>query len=143
MDISDENRVIRQELRDDPIIKNLLERMPDEVKESFSEAQLSHLKVALGARSWGKHAVDFRSTVKFFRYRYYYVFVAGRNRREMSRKEKQISLLIQSAILTGFIGISTLFGLLLLYLLKSALGIDLFSGFSLGIWDWFKETFLN
>lgn len=37
---------------------------------------------------------------------------------------------------------SVLTGLLLLYLLKSALGIDLVPGFSLGIWGWFKDVFL-
>jgi hypothetical protein len=30
-------------------------------------------------------------------------------------------------------------GLLLLYLVKSALGIDLFDGYSFGIWHWFKS----
>ena len=33
---------------------------------------------------------------------------------------------------------STLFGILVLYLIKSALGIDIFKGFSFGVWDWFK-----
>jgi hypothetical protein len=28
----------------------------------------------------------------------------------------------------------------ILYLLKSALGINLFPGFSLGLWDWFKQS---
>ena len=38
---------------------------------------------------------------------------------------------------------STLLGLLILYLVKSALGIDLVPGFSLGTWGWFKGEFLN
>jgi hypothetical protein len=29
-------------------------------------------------------------------------------------------------------------GILVLYLVKSALGINLIEGFSFGIWDWFK-----
>ncbi|MAF88801.1 MAG: 3-phosphoshikimate 1-carboxyvinyltransferase, partial [Pseudomonas sp.] len=28
----------------------------------------------------------------------------------------------------------------ILYVLKSALGINLFPGFSLGLWDWLKES---
>jgi hypothetical protein len=29
----------------------------------------------------------------------------------------------------------------LLYILKTALGINLFEGFSLGLWGWLKQTF--
>jgi hypothetical protein len=29
--------------------------------------------------------------------------------------------------------------LIVLYLIKSALGINLFEGFSLGLWDWLKS----
>lgn len=129
-------------LKHDPALKHLLSRMPEEIAESFNEEQLANLKVALGARSWGKHAIDFRSTITFFSHRYYYVFVAGRNRREMTRAEKRLGLLIQSALLTGFLVISTLIGVLVLYLVKSALGIDIFPNFSFGVWAWFKETFL-
>lgn len=32
---------------------------------------------------------------------------------------------------------------LVLYLVKSALGIDLVPGFSLGVWGWFKGAFLS
>ena len=32
---------------------------------------------------------------------------------------------------------------LVLYLVKSALGIDLVPGFSLGVWGWFKGVFLS
>ena len=42
-----------------------------------------------------------------------------------------------------FITFSVLSGLLILYLIKSALGINLFENFSLGIWSWFKANILN
>jgi len=35
-----------------------------------------------------------------------------------------------------FLCVSLLVGLVLLYILKSWLGINLFEGFSLGLWDW-------
>ena len=35
-----------------------------------------------------------------------------------------------------FLALCTLLGLLALYIAKSAAGIDLFPGFSLGIWGW-------
>lgn len=143
IDLENDNKTIRAELRNDPTLKSLLERMPDEVKESFTEVQLSNLKIALAARSWGKHAIDFRSTVSFFSHRYYYVFLAGRNRRELTRSEKRMGMIIQSVLLTIFVSFCTLLGLLVLYLAKSALGIDMFPDFSLGIWSWFKENILG
>lgn len=126
------------DIRQDGAIQKLLERMPPAVQQSFTEEQLAHLRVALGARQWGRHKLDWRGTLGFGRWRYYYVVVAGRNLRDGAR-QGQLSLLMQSLLLSLLVVICTLFGLLLLYLLKSALGIDLFDDFSLGIWDWFRQ----
>lgn len=125
----------------DPAVKSLLDRMPSEVASSFTEEQLSHLHSALGARSWKKHSVDIRSTfpIPFAKSRIYFVLLMGRNRRELTRREKQISAFTFALFIAAFIGASTLFGLLVLYLIKSALGINLFKGFSLGIWGWFQN----
>lgn len=142
-DLEKENNQARRSLREDPTIISLLSRMPEAVQNSFTEEQLANLRVALGARSWGKHKIDFRSTISFFSYRYYYVFVAGRNRRELSRAEKRKGLLIQSILMSTFLVFCSMLGLLVLYLVKSALGIDLFPNFSLGIWSWFKENVLS
>jgi len=141
MNFEEKNQQIRDGLKRDSGLKKLLERMPIEVQDSFTEEQLANLKIAVSARSWGKHAVDFRSTIKFFRYRYYYVFVAGRNLRELSRAEKRLSLLVQACFLTIFLSFCAALGVLVLYLVKSALGIDIFPNFSFGVWDWFKSLF--
>lgn len=130
------------DIRQDPVITELLGRFPSEVSASFSDTQLSHLKDVMGARNWGEHKVDIRSSFRLWRYRYYFVFVAGRNRRAMTAKEKMIDNFLTTAIITGTITISVLAGLLTLYLIKSALGIDIFPNYSFGIWHWFKETFL-
>ena len=61
----------------------------------------------------------------------------------MTRAEKARGLFIQSVLLTVFLSFSALLGLVVLYLIKSAMGIDLFPNFSLGIWSWFKENILN
>ena len=140
--LNEENLQAREKLKRDVSLTKLLDRMPKNVQDSFSEEQLSYLKVAIGARTWGSHAIDVRSTIKFFRYRYYYVFVAGRNRRELTRKEKQIALAIHTCIVTLFLIMCSLLGVLVLYLIKSAMGIDIFPNFSFGVWGWFKETFL-
>ena len=125
-------------LSEDPAIRSLLNRMPQGVQNSFSEEQLSHLKIAIGARQWGSHKVDCRGVVRLFKYRYYFVLLAGRNRRQLSATEKKASAIAQATVVTlGFFIV-----LLFIYLLKSALGINLFEGFSLGIWSYVKSLFL-
>ena len=129
------------DIRQDPGLQKLLSRMPAEVGASFSEQQLSHLRVALGARQWGKHQIDVRGTLRIFHWRYYYVLVAGRNLRDGQRSQQQWSRLMLAVVISMLLIGSTALGLLVLYLVKSALGIDLFEGFSLGIWSWFKAMF--
>jgi len=120
----------------------LMKRLPDELQDSFSQEQIDALKVAFGARKWGKHPVDIRGTINIWTWRYYFVFLMGRNQRSLSRRERQISLITKTFFTLMFLLFSTLLGLLVIYLIKSAAGIDLFPGFSLGIWGWFKGTFL-
>jgi len=137
------NATSSHNIRNNPVIKNLLAKMPKNIANSFNDEQLTHLMTSIGSRSWGNHTVDKRGTFKLplYKWRFYYVLLLGRNHRELSRNEKKISLISAAIFSTMLLTVSALFGLLVLYLLKSALGIDLFSGFSLGIWDWFKELF--
>ena len=128
-------------LQHDPAIRSLLERMPKNIQTTFTDEQLTHLKIAIGARQWGNHAVDCRGVIKLFKYRYYYVFLAGRNRRELSAKEQKIARFTQAFILSIAIIFIILFTFLVLYLIKSALGIDIFEGYSFGVWSWFKGLF--
>ncbi|WP_371742362.1 hypothetical protein [Aestuariibacter sp. A3R04] len=125
---------------EDPALNRLLQRMPPEVAKSFTEEQLSHLHSVLGARSWKKHSLDIRSTfpVPFVKRRIYFVLLMGRNRRDLTRQEKQISAFTFALVIMAFITISTFFGLMVLYLVKWKLGIDLFpeSNFKLGHWFW-------
>jgi hypothetical protein len=129
------------DIHQDPVITRLLEKMPNKVASSFNEEQLSHLRNAIGAREWGKHKLDVRGTVKFFKWRYYYVILAGRNRRSLSEKEVRVARVLTASIVTTFITFAVLLGLIIIYLIKSALGINLIDGWSLGLWTWFKETF--
>lgn len=132
--------ITEKNIKNNPVIKNLLARMPQSIADSFNDEQLTNLMTAIGSRSWGSHAVDKRGTFKIplYKWRFYYVLLLGRNYRELSRKEKQFSLINVAIFSTLFLIFSASVGLLVLYLIKSALGIDLFSGFSLGIWHWFK-----
>ena len=128
-------------LQQDPAIRSLLNRMPKSIQTTFTDDQLAHLKIAIGARQWGNHAVDCRGVIKLFKYRYYYVVLAGRNKRELSAKEQRIAKLGQALVLSVVLTLSVLLMLLITYLVKSALGIDIFEGYSFGIWSWFKGLF--
>ena len=132
-----------RDIKNDPVISRLLEKMPDKVADSFNEEQLSHIRNAIGAREWGKHKLDIRGTIKFFKWRYYYVGLAGRNRRSLSDAEVRFAALVNAAFFAAFLLVSILLGLIVLYLIKSALGINLIDGWSLGLWGWFKSNILN
>ena len=129
----------RMNIRNDPFITEMMQRLPSSERNSFSDGQLVSLKTAFGARTWGIHPVDLRWTIKLWRKRYYFVFVAGVNRRPLSRRQQELARVGKAFLMTGVFGFAMLLGLLFLYLLKSAAGIDLDPDSSLEIWDWFKE----
>jgi hypothetical protein len=130
-------------IRNDPDIMKLLSRLPDETAISLTDRQLSHLKVAVGSGGYRKHKIDCRGTipVPFYPSRVYFVLLMGRNVRAVTRGEKSIALMTTLFLTILFLSLSTLLGLMLLYILKSALGINLFEGFSLGLWGWLKQAF--
>ena len=127
----------------DPVITKLLDKVPADMRGSFTDEQLVALKVALGGRTWGAHAVDARWTLKWWRWQYYFVVLAGRNRRVLTDREVRIQRFSMALFLTVFLLFAAAVGILVLYLIKSALGIDLIPGYSFGVWDWFKEEFLK
>ena len=128
------------QIKEEPSVRKLLSRMPSDVADSFSDDQLIHLKVALGSRQWGLHKIDFRGTFlfPFVSSKFYCVFLMGKNHRNLSRSEKTISALMLSLFTSFFILICVMLGVLVLYLIKSVLGIDVIQGFSFGVWGWFK-----
>ena len=129
-------------MQNDSFINGLKERLPDDLKDSFTQEQLAALKIAFGARKWGQHPIDLRGTLKFWRWRYYYVLLAGRNKRDLSRREQDLSRIATAFAVASFLLFATLLGLVVLYLIKSALGIDIFPNYSFGLWGWFKTQFL-
>lgn len=132
----------KNDIRQEPAIQNILSRMPSKVADSYTDLQLIHLKTAIGSRSWGKHPVDLRGTLTypFARWHIYYVILFGRNRRQLSAREKQLSAFMTALMILLFLLASTAMGLLVLYLAKSYAGIDIFPNFSLGIWSYFKDN---
>ena len=124
-------------IRKDPDIISLLSRLPQETASLLTDTQLSHLKVAIGSGQYRKHKVGLRGTlpVPFFTYRIYFVLLMGRNIRSLSRQEKSIAVTSMLLLTVIFLVFSTTLGLVIIYVLKSALGINLLEGYSLGLWD--------
>jgi hypothetical protein len=128
-------------IRKDPDIMSLLSRLPVETAAVFTDIQLSHLKVAIGSGQYRKHKVDMRGTIPlpFFPSRIYFVLLMGRNVRSLSRQEKSIAVTTMLLLTVIFLVFSSALGLVIIYILKSALGINLLEGYSLGLWDWIKN----
>ncbi len=140
-----------EDIRTDPFVLGLLKKIPKEERCSFTSEQLQALKIALSGRRWGRHSLDIRGSFGFWTWRYYYVVIGGRERRLLSPREEHIHRMTNAFFLILFLSFSTVVGLLLLYLVKSALGIDLFPGSHLEIipgydgstWKWFQEKLLS
>lgn len=124
-------------------VKKLLSGMEKSVADSFTYEQRKALQKSITTQDWRQHNVDFRPTLAlpFLPWSFYLVFLVGVNRRGLLPAERFIAF-------TMFLFIVFIIGLLvvgcafvLLYLLKSWLGIDLFPNESLGIWDKFKSYF--
>ncbi|TWI53177.1 hypothetical protein IQ22_03024 [Pseudomonas duriflava] len=131
----------QQDIQQDPFVIGLKERLPSDLQDSFSNEQLEALKIAFGARRWGQHSVDLRGTFRLWSWRYYFVFLAGRNKRERSRVQEELSSIAKAFAMAVFLVFCVGCGLVILYLIKSALGINLFPDFSLGLWTEFKRLF--
>lgn len=120
-----------KDIREDPFIKGLLDRIPEKVRVTFSDEQLSYLKIAFGAQRGQRHPVDIRGRLNLRLWRSYYVFLMGRDRRLLSRQEKRMGRGARFFFGCTFLVFSTLLGLMILYLASflahAWFGIDLIS----------------
>lgn len=125
----------------DPGVKSIMQRMEPHIAQSFTLEQQMALARVVGLRGGRVHSVDLRATVKFpfLPYSFYLVFLAGRNKRPLTAKEKMIAAASLFLIATLTVMVLCLLGLFVVYLIKSLLGIDLFDNVSLGLFDWFKS----
>lgn len=118
--------------------------MSDDVLSSFTLEQKQEIEKSIVKNTSGSdHCIDLRPVIGFGKWRYYTVFIVGKDRRYQTRKRASLSLLVKSLlILFGCIGLF-MFAILTMYLIKSALGIDIFKHFSFGVWDAFRNTFIS
>jgi len=109
--------------------KDVSAQLTPEQKEEIESAIIT---ITLASR----HCIDVRKSFPFFGKRLYMVFLLGRDHRARSRPESKLSRIV----VTFLILFATLFllccVLLTLYMIKSALGIDVFQNYHVGIWDW-------
>ena len=72
-------------------VGRLMERVPSELRDSFSAAHREALGAALGTGIWRRQSVDIRLPFPFFSDRYFMTIVAGRDRRPgLRRKAKRV-----------------------------------------------------
>lgn len=116
------------------VIDRVITTIPTDVLNSLDHKQLTAIKKAVAINSgYNDHYVDFRPVIGIGRWRYYAVFLLGKDRRKAPRNQMTITTIIKA--LQIVFGLLFLFiaAVLALYLIKSALGIDIFKHFSFGI----------
>lgn len=103
-----------------------------EQKESIEQSLLTTTLVS-------RHPVDIRRSFSFLRRRYFLVFLLGHDHRKSARETSTVGRVVSTIGITLGIVFCILSVLLMLYMIKSALGIDVFKNFHVGIWDWFLK----
>ena len=127
-------------MADHHFVRKFAGSMPAHIAETFSDAQLRAIIRAYGVRSWGRHAIDFRFTLPVLARTYYFVFLAGVDKRPRSRNRAErhshpMTTIGNYLFLFLVLLLLVSFALGTLYVLKSAFGLNVAPGFSLGVWD--------
>ena len=135
--ITDKTIVYKSEIYFTPLVSRYkidLKRLKEIIAMEYAKAGVEKavLAITLGAR----HKVDIRRSFPFFGKRFYLVFLLGRDLRQQHRQESTLSRILLTFLLLIAVLFVTSCILLTLYMIKSALGIDIFHNFHVGIWDW-------
>jgi hypothetical protein len=70
-------------------VGRLLESLPSDVRDSFTESQRDALGEAMSSRTWRRQSVDIRLSLPFFSQGYFLTIVAGRERRPAPRRKAE------------------------------------------------------
>lgn len=122
------------------LLNHFYSALDENVTDSLSADQKKSIEHALIATGLGtNNRVDIRKSISVFNKRYFFVLLLGRDYRQQLRKESPFALFMLTLLIS--MGILSILGLAIfaLYLIKSAMGIDIFHNFSFGVWDWFKS----
>jgi hypothetical protein len=86
----------------------LIDDMPSDIRDSFSEAQREALNEAMSTRTWRRQSVDIRLSLPLFSRRYFMTVVAGREQRPgVRRKAERVFHPLGTIGNTLFIGVIT------------------------------------
>lgn len=117
----------------DPFVRHFFARIPAELADTFTAAQLDAVKLAFGARSRGAHAVDVRLSLPLLSRRFYVVLLAGKERR--SRERRLLDRLLRpfwtyanAVVVVAFLLVLAGAAFATVYAVKRALGIDAVPG---------------
>jgi len=126
------------------VIDRFYEVLDEQTQAQLTAEQKQEIENAIVSITLSSHhRIDIRKSFPFFGTRYYMVFLLGRDLRKRLRKESTlVRIVVTLLILCGAVfAILCLF--LTLYMIKSAVGIDLFRNFHVGIWDWWLSLRSN
>ncbi|BDH46344.1 hypothetical protein TUM12370_23880 [Salmonella enterica subsp. enterica serovar Choleraesuis] len=122
------------------VIERFYAVLDPEVENTLTPDQKSGIERALvSANLASKHPVDFRRSFPFLNRRYFVVFLLGKDMRKRARETSSVGRVLSTISITIGIVFCILSMLLALYMIKSALGIDVFKHFHVGIWTWFID----
>lgn len=130
-------------LRDEPLVREMLAKLPAQDRDSFTDEQIRALLASLDGKAAGNQGADLTSNPRFWRTYNDIVMLGGGAGNACGKGGSALSNLTRLVAIAGLFGTLFLFFGLALYVIKSALGIDFLPGFSFGIWDWFKEVVLQ
>ena len=124
-------------------VKQLLSKMDPATAATFSYRQRKALQKAISTRGWDNHSIDVRPTLAFpfLPWSFYVVFLAGVNKRSLKPTERYTAAIAFMMMLLVFLFVLFSIVFVILYILKSWIGIDIFPNDSLGGWDLFKDIF--
>ena len=118
----------------DPFTHHVYESIDAKIRATFTPRQVYAIETAIRAnKPYQKHPVDVRGTVPLFFLRLYFVILLGRDKRQPTRDKesrRRKHTAIGSALLSVYVLISMLLPIsfLILYAMKTVLGIDLIEG---------------
>ncbi|WBM72239.1 hypothetical protein OH773_08385 [Buttiauxella sp. WJP83] len=119
------------------VIDRFYEVLDEETQAQLTPEQKQEIEGALVSITLSTHhRIDIRKSFPFFGTRYYMVFLLGRDLRKRLRKESTLVRIVVTLLILGGSIFAVLCLLLTLYMIKSAVGIDLIRNFHVGIWDW-------
>ena len=120
-----------------PVIERFYTHLDETIAQGLTPEQKEGVENAILASTLAsRHQIDIRRSFPFFSKRYYLVFWFGRDLRRQHRQESTLSRMLLTFLLLIAVLFVTCCILLTLYMIKSALGIDVFQNFHVGIWDW-------